>query len=316
MFLTLFLIFNQAIQEGNRSVELEEEKRLCYVAMTRAKTELLMTWRKEVPIFTKEGVRTVKKARSRFLDVLVKKAVKGSDASKEDDGKRKGDKKTTGTSHVFRKSSTLEEGRRQRSTQQLVRPQEATPRRSSPYLNKGRVEKSPKARTSSQLDRRSLYDFSARLPSSSSSYDEPPATHKQTSKPLYDLTATLPVKDTPSYSQPTPIKNSSTVKPSRSSTSNKVATNASHRSAPYAKVASNPSPPSSSPTQTKKEAKSVDSTWFYPVGSVVTHKKFGRGVVVESGPSSANNLGVLVHFDSGDKKEFCATGNEISLALT
>lgn len=49
----------------------EEEKRLCYVAMTRAKTELVMSWRKEVPIFTADGVRSVQKSRSRFLDVLV-----------------------------------------------------------------------------------------------------------------------------------------------------------------------------------------------------------------------------------------------------
>lgn len=54
-------------------MEFEEEKRLCYVAMTRAKTELVMSWREEVPVFTSVGIRTVKRKRSRFLDVLVSK---------------------------------------------------------------------------------------------------------------------------------------------------------------------------------------------------------------------------------------------------
>lgn len=52
----------------------EEEKRLCYVAMTRAKSELVMSWRKEVPIFTSTGMARKQAQRSRFLDTLTKKA--------------------------------------------------------------------------------------------------------------------------------------------------------------------------------------------------------------------------------------------------
>jgi DNA helicase-2/ATP-dependent DNA helicase PcrA len=66
----------QALQEGEGSVVLEEERRLCYVAMTRAKTELFLTWRKEVPIFTGEGIRQIARSRSHFLDVLVSKKPK------------------------------------------------------------------------------------------------------------------------------------------------------------------------------------------------------------------------------------------------
>ena len=68
-----------AIQEGENSVELEEEKRLCYVAMTRAKTQLCMTWRKEVTNYASwsdSGSRTSQKDRSRFLDALVSKKSK------------------------------------------------------------------------------------------------------------------------------------------------------------------------------------------------------------------------------------------------
>lgn len=53
---------------------LEEEKRICYVAMTRAKTWLILTWRKIVSVpptsqFTQW--RNVERNRSRFLDALV-----------------------------------------------------------------------------------------------------------------------------------------------------------------------------------------------------------------------------------------------------
>jgi ATP-dependent exoDNAse (exonuclease V) beta subunit len=65
-----------SIQEGEDSIALQEERRLCYVAMTRAKTRLVMTWRKEVSTFSgwsAAGPKTVTKSRSRFLDALVAK---------------------------------------------------------------------------------------------------------------------------------------------------------------------------------------------------------------------------------------------------
>ena len=65
-----------SIQEGEDSIALQEERRLCYVAMTRAKTHLVMTWRKEVSTFSgwsADGPKTVTKSRSRFLDALVAK---------------------------------------------------------------------------------------------------------------------------------------------------------------------------------------------------------------------------------------------------
>ncbi len=64
-----------SLQEGENSIALEEERRLCYVAMTRAKTRLILSWRKEVSTFASwsaDGPRTVTKSRSRFLDSLVK----------------------------------------------------------------------------------------------------------------------------------------------------------------------------------------------------------------------------------------------------
>jgi hypothetical protein len=78
-FDTVFVVGNedrtfpsaQALEEGEGSVELEEEKRLCYVAMTRAKTELFLTWRNFYGQETPEGWRQACRKRSRFLDILV-----------------------------------------------------------------------------------------------------------------------------------------------------------------------------------------------------------------------------------------------------
>ena len=63
----------RAIAEGERSIELSEEKRLCYVAMTRAKTHLVLTWRREVSFFSGATFKTKDADRSRFLDILVSK---------------------------------------------------------------------------------------------------------------------------------------------------------------------------------------------------------------------------------------------------
>lgn len=42
---------------GYGLTELDEERRLCYVAMTRAKTYLVMTWRREVVQFFGQGIK-------------------------------------------------------------------------------------------------------------------------------------------------------------------------------------------------------------------------------------------------------------------
>ena len=78
-FDAVFLVGNEeatfptqrSITEGEGSIELAEERRLCYVAMTRAKTYLVMTWRKEVTTFFGQGFKVNKAERSRFLDAIV-----------------------------------------------------------------------------------------------------------------------------------------------------------------------------------------------------------------------------------------------------
>ena len=94
-FDAVFLIGNEegtfptqrAIAAGKGSIELEEERRLCFVAMTRAKTNLILTWRKSVDVFRGQGggVSTISTDRSRFLNALVNsKGSIGSNDSKAD----------------------------------------------------------------------------------------------------------------------------------------------------------------------------------------------------------------------------------------
>ena len=78
-FDAVFLVGNEegtfptqrAINEGEGSMELEEERRLCYVAMTRARTYLFMTWRRQVQTFFGQGFQILEPNRSRFLNALM-----------------------------------------------------------------------------------------------------------------------------------------------------------------------------------------------------------------------------------------------------
>lgn len=54
-------------------VELEEERRLMYVAMTRAMNMLILTWRRSVNVWLKEQMISREVDRSRFLDPILKK---------------------------------------------------------------------------------------------------------------------------------------------------------------------------------------------------------------------------------------------------
>jgi hypothetical protein len=74
-----------ALQDDASPVQLEEERRLCYVAMTRAKTHLILSWRKEVTVFgdwSSSGPKTFEKKRSRFLEALVAKTKMKSEGEK------------------------------------------------------------------------------------------------------------------------------------------------------------------------------------------------------------------------------------------
>ena len=77
----------KAIGEGEGSIELSEERRLCYVAMTRAKTHLVLTWRREVSYFAGNSIKTKDADRSRFLNILVSKGAQILSAAIRDQDK-------------------------------------------------------------------------------------------------------------------------------------------------------------------------------------------------------------------------------------
>jgi ATP-dependent exoDNAse (exonuclease V) beta subunit len=82
VFYSFTMLYKKSLELGEGSIPFEEEKRLCYVAMTRAKSELIMTWRQRATIFTADGLKTVDRFRSRFLDALVSKKANGSSTKK------------------------------------------------------------------------------------------------------------------------------------------------------------------------------------------------------------------------------------------
>lgn len=70
-FDSVFMVGNEEGTFPLAIPNLEEEKRLFYVSMTRAKTELIMTWRKQVWTSFKDKYILVNKQPSRFLKVVL-----------------------------------------------------------------------------------------------------------------------------------------------------------------------------------------------------------------------------------------------------
>ena len=305
-FDTVFVVGNedgtfptsQALMEGEGSVVLEEEKRLCYVAMTRAKTELFLTWRKEVPIFTPLGIRTVTKKRSRFLDVLVSKKGKTepslSVASIDQKGlkSRKNDSSTLkGTNSVFTRRSQPHRpekearlnGRRAISTFSEHEPSSAPSRR------RNRDNQSP-----------SWFDDGRPRTARLSSWNQEQKTSRK-------------------VSQRSGVGTQSVYTQHRSSMANPSAERFVRRQS------RNPSPPSPEKSQSAQKTdrisyapkEKMDSTWFFPVGSKVKHSRFGEGVVLHPPPAEKEGeMPVLVKFSDGERREFSAHGTDLSPVLS
>jgi UvrD-like helicase C-terminal domain len=290
---------SQAIKEGEGSVALEEEKRLCYVAMTRAKTELCLTWRREVPIFTSIGMVTKSFDRSRFLDVLASKTAKKPEspvssswsppssppkqAQPRDYSSSAWSSQSAATD--FQGTNSVYAINRNPTTTSSSRPlQTKSYSPQQPWQNKGsRAQKSP----------------------ISSNVRQQPSWRGN--KHNINKGSELPTKAVGPQSSPSsslPIKNKKKSRGGNSSSSTSAT--------------SNTSPPA------------PDSTWFFPVGSAVMHKKLGRGIVLQPPPgtnsaatnsrddNNNNNVDLLVRVkfpESGVEHHFSARGSEITPIL-
>jgi ATP-dependent exoDNAse (exonuclease V) beta subunit len=263
------------VGKGEGSVPFEEEKRLCYVAMTRAKSELFMSWRQNVPMFSSEGLKTVERPRSRFLDVLVaKKPVASSKLStekamtpKRNNWKKKyrsvqdqaNQIKNWISSYNLRKFGTV-------SSEKFTGT-------ASVYTSSNTNKK-----TEMKVEKLSTKTIIPKRPSA-------PLLVPKDQQVSSSVQAQRVAVDSMSIREPSPTKNS---------------------------------PPNKSIETRRETQQTIDSSWFFPIGSRVRHKLFGDGVVLTplTSPSVESKMNVLVEFKNGEKKEFPVQTTELSPIVT
>ena len=60
------------------------------------------------------------------------------------------------------------------------------------------------------------------------------------------------------------------------------------------------------------KTRSIDSTWFFPVGARVRHMQLGEGVVLPPDAKTDEEHDVLVRFSSGEQRRFPLLGSDLS----
>lgn len=277
-----------ALQEGPGSVQLEEEKRLCYVAMTRAKTRLILTWRKEVTSFSNwsdSGPKTQTKDRSRFLTALVSKksSKKGARSKTKKKATQDGNGAVRNASTYSGANQRYNGGRASLNRSGLNGPGQVARRRSEPRRPVSGVSVPPLRRESAVTNR--APSTTGRMSSNTSRRSsKPPVT--PSIEGIEALRSSLGDSGSPSVPKRSPPKRRT---PPAKSTTQK--------------------PQISSPAAS---ADAVDPMWFFPVGKKVVHMNLGKGTVVESPPfSTIEDAKVRVQFENGRTVEFPALGSDI-----
>lgn len=294
---------NRALQEGEGSVELEEEKRLCYVAMTRAKTQLVMTWRKQVTSFSNwsdDGSRMKQTDRSRFLDALISKKSRSKGLA------TKQPKKTTDrdVGQILR-----QQRRGAKSATEFQKRRPPQPSRSQP--SKSYSSAASPRKTNGSLDaKRVNIDMSnpKRPEINANGYNTDMPIRPKKSPPVNGGAGPRMIRprETEDYSPRT--------KPSATGFNGNAPERVSRdngRSKPTKPFISGDKNLASR-TKPTNERPEFDSTWFFPVGSTVVHGNFGKGVVLQPPPAGkSKNLLVRVQFENGRTMEFPAKGTDI-----
>lgn len=244
----------QGDEDKEKLVALEEERRLCYVAMTRAKTRLTMTWRKEVTSFGNWNGKLSKKvtrSRSRFLDDIVGGPPQNTEPTRKVDVTKA---KSQDAGGAFRQQKNMTPLPK-RPTSDSIRTKAftAAPQRRETSLPSKLQHKAPQSESLQNHNRREIQSMPKKAPQN------------------------LPNKSLPvvrSTEHPTPYKPR----------------------------------PSARPDPTTR----FDSTLFYPVGSEVVHKNFGKGIVMNPPPLvDGAKLLVRVQFENGRQMELPAEGNDL-----
>jgi hypothetical protein len=282
----------KALSEGKGSVALEEEKRLCYVAMTRAKTELIMTWRHEVPIFTANGMSCTKAHQSRFLTVLEPSSWEAStkkSRSRITPDASKNRTKLYGSKNTKQKNPRTSFPTRNFGTFPAPAPMTVAQTERSPSRFSGTSSVYAKTR-SSVLGSTSSSSRKSVVPN-------PPLARNELSY--------RPVQPRQSPSSSRSRTTPDTGKPlERSTTRSPIQGNHHPQQPPPRSVGSGSS--NSSPSSTRTP---LDANWFYPVGSKVQHAQFGEGIVLSCTDNS--QMHVRVRFRNGVQQEFPVHGSEI-----
>ena len=260
--------------------------------MTRAKSELLMTWRQTVPMFSSGGFKTVDRPRSRFLDVLVAKKPQPSSAlsteiSVTPQPKKWSEKyKTTQNSMTPKQKNWSEKYRAMKDKADQIKAW-------SPSSKFGTL---PAAKFSGTA---SVY-----------------ASNTNTGKFIDIKAEKLSTKSVSPQRPSAPIKARSTFNSVDQNVARSVQSRLANDSislqASSSAYSSDGSPSKPNAAQ-RNQQQSIDSSWFFPIGSKVRHKIFGEGVVVTpQTTSSLGSMSVLVEFKNGEQQEFPVQTTELS----
>ena len=281
---------SRALQAGNDSVELAEECRLCYVAMTRAKSDLFMTWRKEDAVFSPNAESTfrfVKRNRSRFLDALVAK----KKSNKEQLGKLSGEDS----------SESLPQQRGDRGMRNGLR---------SPIRQKKAIDGVVRNQQTKEPGQRRSYSNGA----AANFQERLNLVMAGTAVPTGQ--STPPVGPVSSTSKAVTQRRSAPAGGRRESS-----TSRSHPSQQASPATMSPPPPpppkpatttqeKAAPKPKQSKAGAMESTWFYPVGSAVVHTRHGRGLVLNPPPPCEQML-VRVKFENGSTVDISCHGDDL-----
>ncbi|KAL7578214.1 hypothetical protein ACA910_012639 [Epithemia clementina (nom. ined.)] len=333
-FDTVYIVGNEentfptakATKDDYSGVLLEEERRLCYVAMTRAKSELIMTWRKEVTIFRSEGMRKVKSERSRFLNCLLQPSKKHNGARHySNDSKAK----SPNTNNVYStsKSKSFGKTRNGASSTRSKSPESLGPSTTSVYSKTSALENTMNGaanhRTLSSESHRFGRDrhftasvYSAANPQTPPSYGPKKQGASFANRKYSSGSFSAEPRQVPNTKVSEPRSRSKNVAGTRTASTQRLynpsmTNNFGNSKSISSQSSTAPTPQANDAASTKKNV--IDSNWFYPVGTSVVHKTFGRGIVLRAPqPTKEIDMPLLVEFPSGDQRIFSARGSDVS----
>jgi hypothetical protein len=275
---------------GENSIPFDEEKRLCYVAMTRAKSELLMTHRKNVWVFTFEGLKSIERDRSRFLDVLQKNKNDTSSIELDFSISDHSTKSITTWGHKSKKGTTnkANEIKSWSSNAKIRQFGTSWTPPTSKFTGTASVYKS--------IPNKSLIGIKSEKVNKHGTSPR---------RPLAPIMARSSVSTTgnkvKSTSQPENVDPSISYETMETRSLLSARKNGVASPSPTQAHIPHPTPPL------------VDSSWFFPIGSKVRHKHFGDGIVLPSASDMANrSMTVLVEFHNGEKLAFPVQTTDLS----